>query len=106
MKIKEHNKLVRDKIPDIIKKSGKQAIVTKVRGEELISFLNSKLKEELAEYEQSGAIEELADIVEVVYAILQHKGISQEEFNKIRQEKNLNRGAFKKGLILKRVIEE
>lgn len=106
MKIKEYNKLVRDKIPEIIKKSGKQIVVTKASGDQLLSFLKQKLKEELEEYSQSGDIEELADLVEVIYAILEHKGISQEEFHKVRQEKNDRRGAFKEGLVLKRIIEE
>ncbi len=106
MKIKEYNKLVRDKIPEIIKKSGKQIVVTKASGDQLLSFLKQKLKEELEDYSQSGDIEELADLVEVIYAILEHKGISQEEFHKVRQEKNDRRGAFKEGLVLKRIIEE
>lgn len=106
MKIIEYNKLIRDKIPEIIKKSGKEAIIEKVTGEELLKLLNIKLDEELAEYKENEDIEELADIVEVIYGILNYKGVSLEEFEKIREEKNIKRGAFKEGLVLKKVIED
>ena len=100
-----YNKLIRDKIPEIIKDSGKTPIVEKAIGEELLELLNSKLIEELDEYNVSGEIEELADLVEVIYGILKHKGIYLEEFESIRQEKKLKRGAFDKGLVLIKVID-
>ncbi len=105
MKVVEHNKLVRDKIPKMIEESGKQAVVIKEQGEKLLTFLNSKLQEELDEYKRSGDIEELADLVEVIYAILHHQGIPLAEFDKMREEKNLKRGAFKEGYVLEKVIE-
>lgn len=106
MKSIEYNKLVRDRIPEIIEKAGKQAIVEKVGESQLIKLLNKKLEEELIEYLESGNVEELADLVEVVYGILDHKGVSIEEFERIRQEKNEKRGAFREGLVLIKVIEQ
>ncbi len=106
MTVKVYNKLVRDKIPEIIKDSGKQVRFKKETGDKLLKSLNSKLDEELLEYKESGDIEELADLVEVVYGILKHKEISIEEFEKIRTDKNDKRGAFEEGLILVEVIEE
>ena len=106
MKIIKYNKLIRDRIPEIIESSGKKAIVEKVEGEELLTILNKKLFEELKEYEESGQVEELADLVEVVQAILDYKNISLEDFNKIRENKNIARGGFKEGLLLVQVIEE
>lgn len=100
-----YNKLIRDKIPEIIKDSGKTPIVERATGEYLLELLNSKLIEELDEYNVSGEIEELADLVEVICGILQHKGISLEEFDSIRQDKRHKRGAFDKGLVLKKVID-
>ena len=100
-----YNKLIRDKIPEIIKDSGKTPIVEKAIGEELLELLNTKLMEELEEYNSSGKIEELADLVEVIYGILKHKGTSLEEFESIRQEKKFKRGAFDKGLVLVKVID-
>lgn len=96
----KYNKLIRDKIPEIIGKSGKKAIVKKVQGSQLLELLNKKLYEELDEYNESGEVEELADLVEVVQAILEHKGISIDEFNQIREKKNISRGRFKEGLLL------
>lgn len=102
----EYNKLIRDRIPEIIENSGKTPIVRTVEGDELLKLLNSKLYEELEEYSESGEIEELADLVEVVQAILDYKGVSILEFNRIRNDKNEKRGAFKKGLVLDRVISD
>ena len=106
MKTIKYNKLIRDKIPEIIESSGKKAIVKKIQDEELLNLLNKKLFEELKEYEESGEVEELADLVEVVQAILDYKNVSIEDFNKIRAKKNESRGAFKEGLLLIEVVEE
>ncbi|AET69798.1 hypothetical protein Desor_4373 [Desulfosporosinus orientis DSM 765] len=80
-KIKVYNKLIRDKIPQIIEDSGKKAMIEKVSGPEYLDLLNAKLGEELQEYLDSQKVEELADLVEVVYAILDYKGVSREEFD-------------------------
>lgn len=106
MKVIKYNKLIRDRIPEIIETSGKKVLFEKVEGEELLNLLNKKLLEELKEYKESGEVEELADLVEVVEAILDYKNISIEEFNKLRENKNESRGAFKKGLLLIQVTEE
>lgn len=95
-----HNKLVRDRIPEIIKASGKSCEVKTLNDQEYIENLNIKLKEELKEYMESGDIEELADLVEVVYAIVKQKGINIEEFEKIRLEKKEQRGGFDDRLFL------
>lgn len=105
MNIIKYNKLIRDRIPEIIEASGKKTVVEKVEGDELLELLNKKLFEELKEYEESGEVEELADLVEVVQAILDYKEVSMEEFNKIRENKNATRGGFKKGLLLIEVVE-
>jgi predicted house-cleaning noncanonical NTP pyrophosphatase (MazG superfamily) len=65
MTTKKYNKLIRDKIPQIIEQSGKKAIVKQLDSTQYIAQLNSKLGEELDEYLESGNVEELADLVEV-----------------------------------------
>ena len=105
MNIKIYNKLVRDKIPQIIKQSGKRAIIEQVSGKEYLDLLNAKFGEELQEYLDSQSIEELADLVEVIYAILDEKNISLQEFELIRQQKVMEKGAFKDKLLLKEVID-
>lgn len=100
-----YNKLIRDKIPDIIEKSGKKCVVEVMEEDEYICKLDEKLNEECAEYQKDKNVEELADILEVVYAIAAAKGISEERLNAIRSDKADSRGAFKKRLLLK-VVEE
>ena len=56
MSVKIYNKLVRDKIPQIIKQSGKQAIIEEVSGKEYLKLLNAKLGEELQEYLDSQSV--------------------------------------------------
>ena len=106
MSVKVYNKLIRDKIPQIIEQSGKQAIIEEVSGKIYLELLNAKLGEELQEYLDSQSIEELADLVEVVYAILDDKNISLQEFEVIRTKKVIERGAFKEKLLLKEVIDD
>ena len=105
MNVKVYNKLIRDKIPQIIEQSGKQAVTEVVSGEEYLKLLNAKLGEELREYLDSQSVEELADLVEVVYAILDCKNVSLQDFESIRQQKVNERGAFQDRLLLKEVID-
>lgn len=96
-----YNKLVRDKIPDIIKQNeGKESIIRILNNDEYLVELNKKIKEELNEYLESGEIEELADLEEVLRAILDVKGVSYDDFEKIRQGKVNKRGAFKDKIYL------
>lgn len=106
MNIVKYNKLVRDKIPQIIENKGGKAVVEKLGDEEYKKLLDAKLQEELEEYIQSGNEHELADIVEVIYALLDYKGISIEEFERIRLDKQSERGAFKERILLREVIED
>jgi predicted house-cleaning noncanonical NTP pyrophosphatase (MazG superfamily) len=105
MKSIKYNKLIRDRIPEIIEKSGKKAIVETLNESDYINFLKVKLEEELEEFKKSEDIEEIADIIEVLYAIVEFKGMSIKDLEKIRLEKAEKRGAFKKRLLLKEVIE-
>lgn len=106
MKKTVHNKLVRDRIPEIIEKSGKRAVTEILSDEEYMELLNKKLMEEVQEYIESGTVEELADIGEVMHAIMDLKDISIEEFQRVRMEKLEQRGGFKERIFLKEVIED
>ena len=92
--MKIFNKLVRDKIPDVIRKNGEIPTIRILDDEEYIKELNKKLKEEINEYLADESIEELADVEEVLRALVELKGVSYEDFNKIREEKCEKRGAF------------
>lgn len=101
--MKVYNKLVRDKIPEIIKNNGKKCTAKVLNDDEYFLALNVKLQEELKEYLESGETEELADMVEVIYAILDAKKVSLKEFEEIRKSKVSKRGAFKKKIFLESV---
>lgn len=99
--MKIYNKLVRDKIPDIIKADkGCSCKIRTLEDEEYLEELNIKMQEELKEYLDSGDVEELADLEEVIRAILDVKKVSYEEFEKIRLKKVEKRGAFKDKIFL------
>lgn len=106
MKVIKYDKLIRDKIPQIIESKGHKVIVETLNDDDYLINLNKKLQEELDEYIADNNVEELADLVEVVYAILKYKKVNLEEFETIRKEKVDNRGAFDKRLFLKEVEEQ
>ena len=95
-----YNKLVRDKIPEIIENNGEIAQTRILSDDEYLFELNKKFQEELFEYLDSGEIEELADVEEVLRAILNARGCSYDEFEKIRLDKVSKRGAFKDKIYL------
>jgi predicted house-cleaning noncanonical NTP pyrophosphatase (MazG superfamily) len=96
----EYNKAIRDKIPEIIEGSGKKYETKTLSDEEFLKELEKKLVEELNEYQESKDVEELADILEVIYRISSLKGISSEQLDKIRKDKSTKRGAFDNNLFL------
>ena len=98
--MKEYNKLVRDKIPQIIESNGEKCKSRVLSDEEYLVELNKKIKEELNEYLESGEIEELADLEEVLRAILDVKKCTYKEFEYIRIAKAQKRGAFKQKIFL------
>ena len=94
------NKAIRDKIPEIIQKDGHTCNIQTLSDEKFIIEIEKKLSEEVTEYQNDKNPEELADILEVIYAIAQLKGISKEELEKIRVKKLQDRGGFEKNLFL------
>ena len=78
--MKVYNKLVRDKITDIIEADGRKAKYRILDNNEYKEELNKKLQEEVKEYLEDKNVEELADIIEVIYGILNSMEVSIEEF--------------------------
>ena len=105
MSVKIYNKLVRDRIPDIIEKDGKQCDIRILDSAEYLQMLDSKLDEEVKEYHEDQNLEELADVLEVLYALAKAKGYSKEELEALRAEKSEKRGGFEKRIFLEKVIE-
>lgn len=103
MKVTRYHKLVRDKIPDIIEQSDRQCEIETLSKKEYIKALDAKLDEELAEYQESKSLEELADLLEVIRAVAVARGFSLEELECVRLQKAAERGGFEKQILLKRV---
>ena len=99
----KYDKLVRDKIEKIIKRKGQKPIIHIASSQEYYYGLKAKLEEEVEEFIKSNNIEELADLLEVIYAICEHKGISRETLNNFRRQKNEERGKFLNRVILEKI---
>ena len=103
--MKIYNKLVRDRIPDIIEASGKHCKIEILNDEEYLKAIDLKLDEELAEYHKDQNLEELADLLEVVYAAARARGYTIEDLEKMRASKSDDRGGFEKRILLKEVYD-
>ena len=101
-----YNKLVRDRIPEIIESSGKTCVVEVLSDEEYLKYLDAKLDEELADYHKDQNIEELADLLEVLRAAAIARGYSIEDLEQVRAAKAEKRGSFVKKLLLREVVED
>ena len=101
--IQRYNKLVRDRIPEIIETSGNTCVTEILSDEDYLKMLDAKLDEELAEYHADQNIEELADLMEVIRACAVARGYSVEELEQVRAVKAAKRGGFEKRILLKEV---
>lgn len=88
-------KLVRDKIPEIIKADGKEPIIRVLSEQEFLNELDKKLYEEVEEYQADKSLEELADVLEIVYTICESRGYAIEDLMEIKAQKKDKRGGFK-----------
>ena len=101
--MKKYDKLVRDRIPEIIESDGKKCTTEIVDDKKALEYLYTKLKEETNELLEDKNIDEAADVMEVVFAIAEKYGYSEDELLKHREDKKNKRGGFKKNIILKEV---
>lgn len=104
--IKTYNKLVRDRIPDIIESNGGSCEIVSLDRQDYILALDEKLKEELTEFQESRDAEELADMLEVIFAMAKAQGYSWLDVVGIQREKREKRGGFDRGVFLKTVEEK
>lgn len=88
-------KLVRDKLPEIIKNDGKTPIIEILSNEDYLKELDRKLNEEVAEYQADKSIEEMADVLEVLFAICEGRGYTVEELLQVRESKREKCGGFR-----------
>jgi predicted house-cleaning noncanonical NTP pyrophosphatase (MazG superfamily) len=101
--MKVYNKLVRDKIPELIESDGKTCKTRVLSNEEYIAALETKLNEEVAEYQADKNLEEMADILEVLRSICIARGYALEELEAVRTKKADERGGFEEKIFLEYV---
>lgn len=101
--MKRYDKLIRDKIPEVIAANGKKYKTRVLSEAELRDYLMAKLHEEVAEFEEQPSVEEIADIVEVLKALAMQLGSSMDEVEQVRIEKHKKCGGFEKRLFLEYV---
>jgi len=99
----KYNKLVRDNIPKVIKKSGKNPVIHIANEEEYWKKLKEKLSEEVDEFLKESNEEEIADILEIIDAICKFKGFDKKKIDEIKKQKAEKRGKFDDKIILDEV---
>ena len=97
--------MVRDKIPQIIESTGKTCRTEILEDETYLQLLDEKLGEELAEYQESKSLEELADLLEVMEAVVTARGYRWEQLMAVKADKKAARGGFEEKLLLLEVSE-
>lgn len=102
---RKYYKLVRDHIPEIIEANGQTCITETLSDEEYLRLLDEKLTEELTEYQESKSLEELADLLEVMRAVVKARGWTLDQLEQVRAEKAAKRGQFEKRILLKEVLQ-
>lgn len=101
--MKLYNKLVRDKIPEIIRSDGKNCDIEIVSKTKHYELLKQKLIEETEEFIEDENLEELADIMEVLFALAESLGYKEDDLLSRRDLKKYERGGFNKAIVLKKV---
>ena len=96
----QYNKLVRDKIPELITSKGEVCLYHIANDQEYWQKLKEKLREEIEEFLEAESVEELADVFEVINAIQIVKKFDAGELISVMKQKALNRGGFIKRIIL------
>ncbi|MCI6639225.1 MAG: nucleoside triphosphate pyrophosphohydrolase [Pygmaiobacter massiliensis] len=100
---KLYHKLVRDRIPEIIETDGNVCVRETLSDEEYLRLLDEKLDEEVGNYQQNKSLEELADLLEVLGAVVTARGYTWNQLTTLRKEKREQKGGFEKRILLKEV---
>jgi predicted house-cleaning noncanonical NTP pyrophosphatase (MazG superfamily) len=105
----EYNKLVRDRIPEIVSEGGGRAHVVRASGAQAGWLLKQKLVEEAIEIWRSNddeLVEELADLSEVLHALYYHLGVDSSAVEASRKKKLEQRGGFRQLLFLESTVPD
>lgn len=101
--MKRYDKLIRDRIPEVIAADGKRYKTRILSENEMQKHLMAKLHEEVDELQRQPCVEEIADIIEVLMALAMQLGSSMDEVEQVRRGKHAERGGFEKRLFLEYV---
>ena len=101
MGVRKYHKLVRDRIPEIIEASGKSCVTETLSEEEYLRMVDAKLDEELVEYHNEPNLEELADIMEVLFALAKDMGYEESDLIEENARKRGERGSFEDRIVLR-----
>lgn len=103
---KVYQKLVRDRIPEILERRGKRCVCETLSADRYTAMLDQKLNEELAAYQNSKSLTELADLLEVMGAVVKARGYTWEDLTATRKKRRAEYGGFDKRVFLKEVYEK
>ena len=103
--MKKYNKLVRDKIPNIIKANGGECKFHVAKKDEYIDVLNEKILEEVQEFIENPCAEEIADVLEVIEAIARMHRINLDDIKSVKKKKREERGSFNLMFVLDEATE-
>jgi len=95
-----NEKLVRDRIPEIIRSRGAQPTVRIASEDELDLLMRIKIVEEAEELLSSGETEEIVDLLEVINALIRLRDLGRDRLDQLRAQKNQTRGGFERGYVL------
>jgi len=101
-----YDKLVRDRIPEILEKKNKDFVAYRVADGDYFLYLKRKLREEVDEFLESPSVHELADVYEVLSALLKDMDYTMADVRRERVLKTEERGAFDDRWILAEVIDD
>ncbi|WP_210365793.1 nucleoside triphosphate pyrophosphohydrolase [Bacillus sp. REN3] len=105
---KEYNKLVRDYFPELMNQKGRKVETEVLDNQKYSEKLMEKFDEEVAKFKSAGTdrlLSEIVDLLEVVYAIADSRGITESEVEFMRQLKKNRNGGFRKRLMLKSISD-
>lgn len=99
-------KLVRDRVPELIRDDGGEPDTRTAHEAEYTALLRVKLLEEVQEFFDSDAADELVDVIEVVYALAREKGVDAKQLEKLRAAREVERGGFTERTVLITAVED